>query len=1026
MSKRAHTEKGVPSSPLPRPGKRAATGNKTLGLTQQSSLASIKSACWSTIRERMAKQGAILSAINEKLHHHITDGIADDPDMKGLLLKLLAHPISIQDEELARMFTLRVLSKSSIPAVDIERPFYVRSCTITAGQLRQIVEDWKDDFLFFEEGDLWVDYLNTASVADTDSVSIRYVGMTVKGFTGYSRSLKDLQDRRYGMLSAFCNALATRFPEVLIPPGCWKVYEFSDANIGGHILPGEQPFSNTRERVLVALLGGPYTLNRQIGGYYHSYKILDVDAQRFTTLHTSLFQRVVRFGSVRNDPYVDAAIKRWAEALYRFATENPEATKTDRIPLPDDWLTVNIAQATPIFFAEHVLFALVGKDITHDDFTRCCPFFSPHGPERSRTAALTTYILSQLHTIENGFRILSPIPFHSGMFPLVNLFPWIGQGKVLDMIGYLRQYFAAARPLIAIGMGYTVCSVMKANFLHQYGMRQKDSFLKYVGVPTLQYRDTTWLLSVDKDAHPDPESAFILIPHIHPGRDKYYNQPESLRRVLVLTWMLAIAMGELSAGLLQGASETGATHLHVNRETICRQILEAATRSDPMVQLQAELDHVKAALRNDWKGNVRRDDASETKRQALSDGAERRISRYGFAEGLPKSEPRREQTLQLWRLGYPDLRIGFSDSDADKEKWLNWANSIEEGRSYFSSFLATKYFEKATEEKPELLTLLPGENLNREEMKVLMDKLEQGAMLRNLDTSNPDEALNVVRLQAFWPHRVKAEDLEQYEPHEFVENLQNQKVKMNRSKIVTLYWKDPNGKNVKLELRAPLSTPASGDRFVRFEDIGIALFDASGKVFLPATKVAAITWPLSSLAQLCRAADIKRCWESQTGKRWPSVASSLPPAPGVAVYSAAFYGQKRRPPPLGKKKLAQYTSRSIVRGDAAWLIKEFLDERFPDGGKVFAAPLGTWPEKDAEHIRLLLSEFVERPLYYYHPFRSDWLDILNDARPQAISIIKENIHLCRPITWTQRVMKDLRSSGRGQLGGKYWHFGARM
>src|SRR5258706_9485752 len=241
---RRHSELAVPPTPLPRLRKRASTGNVALGLTQQSSVASVKRACWTTIRERMASRGSILSAVDENLHHRIMDGVTDDPEVKGLFVKLLANPMTILDEDLLRMFSLRELSESSVPAAGIEKSFYVRSCTITVGQLRQVVQAWKDDHLFFEVGDLWVDYLKAASATDTTRVCIRYVGMTGGRSTGHKRFLADLRNRKYGVWSAFCNALAVQFPELLVPPGCWKVYEFSDASIGS-TLPGGQSLLHT-------------------------------------------------------------------------------------------------------------------------------------------------------------------------------------------------------------------------------------------------------------------------------------------------------------------------------------------------------------------------------------------------------------------------------------------------------------------------------------------------------------------------------------------------------------------------------------------------------------------------------------------------------------------------------------------------------------------------------------------------------------------------------------------------------------
>jgi hypothetical protein len=71
---------------------------------------------------------------------------------------------------------------------------------------------------------------------------------------------------------------------------------------------------------------------------------------------------------------------------------------------------------------------------------------------------------------------------------------------------------------------------------------------------------------------------------------------------------------------------------------------------------------------------------------------------------------------------------------------------------------------------------------------------------------------------------------------------------------------------------------------------------------------------------------------------------------------------------MSAKKRASYNG-TPARGDSAWLMKEFLDIVFPDGGKVFTGTMAEWPNKDHENIKVVFLAFVRRPLYRNHYFR---------------------------------------------------------
>jgi hypothetical protein len=61
------------------------------------------------------------------------------------------------------------------------------------------------------------------------------------------------------------------------------------------------------------------------------------------------------------------------------------------------------------------------------------------------------------------------------------------------------------------------------------------------------------------------------------------------------------------------------------------------------------------------------------------------------------------------------------------------------------------------------------------------------------------------------------------------------------------------------------------------------------------------------------------------------------------------------------------TTTTTHRVRAMWLVCQFLDECYPEGGSLFFADAEKWPVKQAECAKALFSAFLERPLYANSP-----------------------------------------------------------
>lgn len=120
-------------------------------------------------------------------------------------------------------------------------------------------------------------------------------------------------------------------------------------------------------------------------------------------------------------------------------------------------------------------------------------------------------------------------------------------------------------------------------------------FLEYVSVPRISYYDNhDWMTSNDIDS-PRPHTAFIQIPHIDPGRDKYGNQPESLRRVFLLTWMATITIGHLMIKEIVNLSDNDELSC---RKELCERVIHRYNQE--AAHLVAELDETKEVLCQQW------------------------------------------------------------------------------------------------------------------------------------------------------------------------------------------------------------------------------------------------------------------------------------------------------------------------------------------------------------------------------------------------------------------------------------------
>ena len=134
----------------------------------------------------------------------------------------------------------------------------------------------------------------------------------------------------------------------------------------------------------------------------------------------------------------------------------------------------------------------------------------------------------------------------------------------------------------------------------------RRDFLKSVGVPRIAYfDDPDWMKAKDRDG-PNRQTAFIQIPHIHPGRDKYGGQPESLRRTFIFTWMATLV---INCYMMEAIDKLGNSDELSRREELCRVVVNRFEKE--AAALIKEFEKVKNQLSKDSGEPQREENSSE-------------------------------------------------------------------------------------------------------------------------------------------------------------------------------------------------------------------------------------------------------------------------------------------------------------------------------------------------------------------------------------------------------------------------------
>lgn len=322
-----------------------------------------------------------------------------------------------------------------------------------------------------------------------------------------------------------------------------------------------------------------------------------------------------------------------------------------------------------------------------------------------------------------------------------------------------------------------------------------------------------------------------------------------------------------------------------------------------------------------------------------------RVKRNEYPSGKPNSVERLLQTKRLWSENHSDLHIRLSREH--KVEWFNWANNVDEGKSYFCSAPASG--PSNGPHLPPLRELAPlGSDLSNPQLsRQLLN--EAGARLR--------AGLG---------------------PEAYSSSLQSQRAQGKRRRLLdeSGFGVTITGSRVNLfttKKRVSLNIPQSS--MGKISTSPSVICDEQRNIVLLNNRGDTITlWTKAKLQSLANFNDIREYWELRTKLKWEKMVNTTSPMSSGALSSSSspspstnpWQDIPRGPPPLtGTGPANSQTSAKEAQGkppkksDGMWLMNKFLNGEFPNGGWLFSGNLEKFPEHRKQHWRTVLAKFLK-------------------------------------------------------------------
>ncbi|KAI7854918.1 hypothetical protein BDC45DRAFT_507213 [Circinella umbellata] len=923
-----------------------------------------------TIRSRIQNIEHDLQAIDENVISFLFK--RDAQNNIQAIQEIMVNNMLINDNELISLLDLNTATQEKAPYDTTV--YYVRSFRLTSDNLRNLLEMWGAD----SRTEKWRRF---SQAYPQNDIHLRYVGK-VTGNSPLSRHIDDA-NKASGFLGRFYNTIKKIDPGLVNNA---KLYEFHNTRLNKfrHIE------KDLPERLAIAFFGIENLLNVQHGGDFNVYQPSHQVFEAFSSYNLTFFHE---FESDDKQQVNANELIPWTNVVQQ--EQQKVELQTRKTAPPSSLIETIHRQAIIQRKYNHCILVLVGKDITYMDYGTGQGFFS-----ESRAGNLTKRILCRQRSWADGIEVTDERSFDSTPFPFVDLFPW--PCKKINLEGalkQLRQYMNIVQPLITVTFSVMVTSVAFSNFLHFYGImnQRNDSFVDLVGIPCLCYiLDENWMDDSTNGGIPAENNLTIVVPHVHPGFERYGAYSAVLNYLLDLTWTITLIIGEIAIKYAKQTNHQSRGHLIHKIWKVCNP--ESDNLDVRLAQAYGALSDIKDKLKM-YRENKRKQNPPVVHRAAddtLHEASILRMGRYGTAQDKPIGDKRLDQVNKLWKMNYPALHIHISRSN--KDAWYSWATNLNENEHFFASAMRHVGMQKHHPLRNALNIFRPadqydsGSDIDDDDSWLYDEDLVSEAAEKwgkSMKRHLPDDHFSSENQRRRRQKALLDKDTEEYS---FTERIENRLVYVPATSPAIFRWND-NGSEKRLELKFPKYIVPQLDKEhrmfrVRFLEDGIGLDDANGNPFIGDDPNKRFIITRARLQAVKHGHDLMQLWRKER-----EYITGVP-----SIVTPNFVGQTARGRPAWKNNIRNKTFVLPINenADSLGLLQQFLSKEFPEGGLVSLVSNDVAPHikrKNAIPIQPLLNAFLEDNKH--HPFYYEWKN-WNDDIAKGGRHYYPNIQFLRP------------------------------
>ncbi|KAI5247942.1 hypothetical protein E4T42_05834 [Aureobasidium subglaciale] len=563
-----------------------------------------------------------------------------DHGVSRILRRFREHPTTVTNEELSTILNLDVSTEQS-PSMPPGDHYYMRSWIFTADKLLAVIAYMKDDMSFSEETRNW------KLTVDQHRQDIAYVGTVAGPLRPFDRYQDDFSKRPTGLLAEFSRAIKAISPEIEIAA---EIFLIRDASVTNK----ERQIFEDVERVLIDFMGFDTLLNRQRGGSLVSYVPSIEDGEAFASLATDV-GNAFRLRSVPPPSGLESEISQHFQRLQKFVKENPEVC--GKRAISTQLREVLQEQATPQQYKGVTLVTFVGKDIPIEKFLKPAHFLD----EDSQSGDFMRQIFQRIALSEALYQGRPPPSddsmIYRDLYCCCDLWPWLKHNELEFAVRYLTKYLQLVKPLIAPVFGLVTNDLVMNNF-DTTADAKLTAITPAVALPTIQYYDCP----AAGQPH-DANSAFILIPCLDPGREKYGSEVQlPFRRLVDISMKYVVHVLQVAMRTCDAFEELP------NRLVLCQAILTNLKTSNKQA-FEDILQQAKKDLQRSFQ-QFRSKSESDNVRSTLNGEAREILASFGRAQGAPGSDERTLQLEHMWTHNLSPLHLTIPHLERNKKIWI--------------------------------------------------------------------------------------------------------------------------------------------------------------------------------------------------------------------------------------------------------------------------------------------------------------------------------------------------------------------